>query len=237
MLHLESAVPTYLSDSLLLHDDHRDPFTAAIVIAFLSGHDNSAMKSPILFASITFTIHGELTYHALQLASQVPVRNILAIAGESFVLGQKIHSIQQFDQAKTSLLTWTGTEAAAEAMYHAAKILRLAFGNGPVGMLIEDWTLYLAALVCWATGIWGQGGTSESLGYLREDHDVDAQMQNFLMRFTDVGDDIAVGSGNGDFIGTRACLAWTLKRIAGRGKGGLITDAEYVLKKLLKRIA
>ena len=173
---------------------------------------------------------------ATQLASHLPVRTLLAVAGESFVLGHKVQSMQQYANAKTTLSNWIKTEGAAKAMYHAAHVLRLIFDRGPIGTLWEDWTLYLASLACWAVGIWTSSAGTHSPARSLDESQVEPRLRSFLARFDYDGENTSIDPSVTHYVGTRACLAWTWKKLAGQGKGGLVTDAQFVLRKLVLRL-
>lgn len=236
LINHEPAYPTCLYDAMTNSRNLDDPFIASIMIAFLASHGETITPEPTALATITSSPQGALIYHATQLVSHIPLRSILAVAGESFVLGHKIQSMQQYGNAKTSLDKWTETEGAAKAMYHAARLLRLIFDRGTIGILWEDWTLYLAALVCWTVGIWTQSAGIPRIAGPLDESQIEPQMRSFLARFNCDGENASTDPSVTDYVGTKACLAWTSKKIAGQGKGGLVSDAHFVLKKLVKRL-
>lgn len=107
-------------------------------------------------------------YHAFQMASFIPVRSLLIVAGESWFLGRKIEQETEYLQAKRTVREWVreATNPSLDevprvlmAHWHALKVLRMIVNVGEnvrpfrsTNMLHEDWVVYLAALVCWARG-------------------------------------------------------------------------------------
>ncbi|KAK5081969.1 hypothetical protein LTR05_007111 [Lithohypha guttulata] len=117
-------------------------------------------------------------YHVFQMAKYMPVRAILAVAGDSWLLGKKIESESDYDQAKSVVREWvnmtktaTPSEQVADfirAHWHALKVLRTIINledkKAPfrtTHMLHEDWAVYLATLVCWIRG-YGHSGKVQS---------------------------------------------------------------------------
>jgi len=106
-------------------------------------------------------------YHVFQMSKHVPVRSLLIVAGESWFLGRKIEREAEYNQARHIVREWiaraTSTDPSVEvssnikAHWHAIKLLRMVVGASEsiqhfrtTNMLHEDWSIYLAALVCWA---------------------------------------------------------------------------------------
>ncbi|RMD42376.1 hypothetical protein DV735_g2751, partial [Chaetothyriales sp. CBS 134920] len=107
--------------------------------------------------------------HAMSFIRHTPLTQLLIVSGESWILGKKLESESDFQTAKQALRTWVSTNPASMiALWHATKVLRqqIKFLTGDsdgqtiaatfetTHMLHEPWCVYLAALVCWAHGLY-----------------------------------------------------------------------------------
>jgi hypothetical protein len=116
---------------------------------------------------IMTTFRNESKMNAFLMFYYIPLQDLLAIAGDTWVFGRKISQASAFHAAQSRLKTWSSSRAAAAATQCACRILqaeitqhvpRSAFHapNDQVGRLegcISDyWVLYIASLVCWAFG-------------------------------------------------------------------------------------
>ena len=109
----------------------------------------------------------DFTYHSLVSARLTPLRDLLTIASESWLLGRKVESETDFQTAKLNLRLWVeaGT-ASIEALWHATQLLRTLIepSDLPIGerlklsefrsthLLHEEWGIYLSVLIAWAHG-------------------------------------------------------------------------------------
>lgn len=108
-------------------------------------------------------------YHVFQMAKHIPIRNLLIVAGESWLLGRKIEQETEYNQAKHIIREWVNQATGSnprkqvanilQAHWHALKVLRMVVDPNQglqtfrsTNMLHEDWSIYVAALVCWAHG-------------------------------------------------------------------------------------
>ena len=174
-----------------------------------------------LAQSIEQTPRCLFSYHAALLAAHAPVSELLAVSGESFILGEKLPTRDLFQQAIHDLRRWTADGSAAPALQHALQVLKIAMQNGRCGLIHEDWALTLAVLVCWACAIWpAQGEVQAALS--REGQETSHAVS---------GSSWAGGNTTIDWRGARACLAWVKDRIEGR-MGWLNQDAGGILRKL-----
>jgi hypothetical protein len=97
----------------------------------------------------------------------IPLQDLLAIAGDTWVFGRKISQASAFHAAQSRLKTWSSSLVAAAATQCACRILqaeitqhvpRSAFHapndqvNRLEGCISDYWVLYIASLVCWAFG-------------------------------------------------------------------------------------
>ncbi|KAK4936464.1 hypothetical protein LTR66_015336, partial [Elasticomyces elasticus] len=108
-------------------------------------------------------------YHVFQMSNNIPVRELLIVAGESWFLGRKVEQELDYDKAKQTVRQWVEERCTisttkdekdvVSAHWHALRVLRMLVNHDEIGqalrttnMLHEDWATYLAALVCWARG-------------------------------------------------------------------------------------
>lgn len=112
--------------------------------------------------------HGpaEFDIHAHSTAQHTPIRSLLIVSGESWLFGRKLEHEETFVAAKSHLREWVDSNQSQTALWHATALLRIVFDvrpNSPLqpvngtsnqgremGMLHEQWCIYIAALVCWA---------------------------------------------------------------------------------------
>lgn len=108
------------------------------------------------------------TFHAREMARNTPIRQLLVVSGESWIMGKKLENEAEFQNAKKNLRVWVESNFESRvAFWHALRLIRgsaqfiptdstntglfVSFDDSP--MLHEPWVLYLAALVCWAYGV------------------------------------------------------------------------------------
>ena len=111
----------------------------------------------------------EFNRHAMTLAKCTPLRSLLLVSGESWIFGKKLESEQDFQTARTDLRNWVSMgNGSLTALWHATALLRsqITFSGDDTTtadfhatfpktqMLHEPWCIYLAALVCWAHGLY-----------------------------------------------------------------------------------
>jgi hypothetical protein len=99
-----------------------------------------------------------------KLLQVIPVRALLAVSGESWILSEKVPSPQAFTTLKTTLRTWVTQlwsaptaqsqfVAIKEALRLSVEILQMALDQQPDAFTLgmgTDMGLYFAALVLWA---------------------------------------------------------------------------------------
>ena len=104
--------------------------------------------------------------HVREMARNTPIRQLLVVSGESWILGKKLENEAEFQDAKRNLRVWVDSNFESRvALWHATQLIRsrakftadstnteflVSFQD--THMLHEPWALYLAALVCWAYG-------------------------------------------------------------------------------------
>ncbi|KAI9753359.1 MAG: hypothetical protein M4579_005184 [Chaenotheca gracillima] len=143
------------------------PFEASIVVALTltsNGMSTDDQVDELLRHRLEErypTSHSLLiTCNSFQVLHFTPLRDLLAVTGQTWVLGRKMSSHAEFAAAKDRLNAWVLTPAASKAVWHAGHVLRHAFHassmgfmwNNPGDDLHDQWNVYVAALVCWAYG-------------------------------------------------------------------------------------
>ena len=107
-------------------------------------------------------------FHAREMARNTPIRQLLVVSGESWIMGKKLENEGEFHEAKKNLRVWVESNLESRvALWHALRLIRGCANFMPTDstntglfvsfrdtqMLHEPWVLYLAALVCWAYGV------------------------------------------------------------------------------------
>ncbi|CAG8976305.1 hypothetical protein HYALB_00005711 [Hymenoscyphus albidus] len=100
------------------------------------------------------------TYLALH---YTPLHDLLAVAADTWIFSQKVTPPERFHSAQIDLGSWSRSAKAAHAVHHACRILSInlaqwsdvpsnsCHSNGIV-CITNYWSLYMAALICWAYG-------------------------------------------------------------------------------------
>jgi len=159
-----------------------DPFQSSILIAVF--YNWSEIASPYINAPVTedidhildpsFTTKQRLL--TAKLLQVTPIRALLAVSGESWILFEKVPSQQAYNRFKTTLRTWVSQVwsspedasqpvASKEAMRLAIQILHMALEEQPEGFELNmgsDMGVYFAALVLWAATTAGSSPKSVS---------------------------------------------------------------------------
>ncbi|MCJ1475092.1 hypothetical protein MMC13_003752 [Lambiella insularis] len=166
-----------------------------------------------------------LSLHALSMATRAPIPSLLTVAAESWLFSRKVETPAEWANAKIQLRNWVHGDEASKAVWHAGHVLRAYFArqkDEPISGLHELWSLYLAAMVCWAYGFSVlphlQQANQSAEGYL-------ASLD--LPSWKDV--ESVRGAG-----GTQNVLASVRARLKGKGNGALITEGERVLERLIE---
>ncbi|KAK3678959.1 hypothetical protein LTR78_001412 [Recurvomyces mirabilis] len=103
----------------------------------------------------------QLAYHTFMLCRHTPVRDLLAVAGESWVMAEKMGSQAQYMASQMVARSWASRTAGEHcnimnrmpiqlAYFHALQILQLSAKHANTGLIFHDWSIYLAAVVVWA---------------------------------------------------------------------------------------
>lgn len=101
----------------------------------------------------------QMAYHTFEMCKNTPIRALLAVAGETWVMGEKLSAPQEFAEQQRIAKDWLELAAPLglhgsvnDAVSHALKILELNQANQKSGLLFQEWSLYLASVVIWARG-------------------------------------------------------------------------------------
>ncbi|KAI9692171.1 MAG: hypothetical protein M1822_006401 [Bathelium mastoideum] len=131
-----------------------DTFRSALLVAAAKETEPSLLDS----ARLEQTSSTQLLYLANLLSHYTPLRPLLAVAGETWVMGEKLATNDEYQSLRAQLRAWTTEQGHTDsaAINTALRILRLELNRPPAEAqtftLIEQWAIYLAALVLWATG-------------------------------------------------------------------------------------
>lgn len=93
--------------------------------------------------------HIDLARQTFALCNSVPIRALLAVAGESWVMAEKLSLYADYKAYQQTLKLWTDT-SATDAFAHALKIIHLHRVHPRTACLYHEWSLHLASLVVWA---------------------------------------------------------------------------------------
>ncbi len=119
----------------------------------VSQQDNYAS----LFSMMEQSPRSKLAYHTGKLCRLTPIRDLLAVAGESWVMSEKLETAKQFAEAQHRCQEWASAKAlepfeepVQKAVHHALKILELHQNYPKTGTLFQEWSIYIASVVIWA---------------------------------------------------------------------------------------
>jgi hypothetical protein len=135
-----------------------DIFTSMLLLAYAHKESTSLRPehcsaqrhtpTPTL-ASQSPSPHIQLAQQSFALSTLVPVRALLAVAGDSWILDGKLGSRAEFAKAQADVREWATTNTAA-ALPFAIEIIRLHKLHTKTTFLFHEWSLHLAVLVVWA---------------------------------------------------------------------------------------
>lgn len=105
----------------------------------------------------------QLTYHTFALCENVLMRDLLAVAGETWIMSEKLTREEEYINAQRKIRSWatnrrdsvagfSGDESQQVqlAIAHALKILEIHRVQPRTGVLFQEWAAYLASIVIWA---------------------------------------------------------------------------------------
>jgi hypothetical protein len=95
--------------------------------------------------------------HAHLALYHTPLRQLLALTGESWVLGKKITSHSDFEAMKPVIRSWTVSQFGELATWYACNFLRDCFSEDygatrPFHHISDYWSIYTCTLIVWAFG-------------------------------------------------------------------------------------
>ena len=167
------------------------------------------------------------------LAIHTPVQHLLAVSGETFVLGQKLTTRDQFHEAYGELQAWLTSGRAVPAIQSALRLFSMSLHGERIGLIYEDWVVTLAALVFWACTMWPQQGHTQGQLSQLPTHGMTELVTKIIGTAMQQPEQAwREGQGIG-WNSARACLAYARQRIDGR-IGWLAQDASGVLGKLIE---
>jgi hypothetical protein len=165
-VHLPTYVYNVPTDMSVGPFDH---FQSLLLIAAYYNHFNNPalyLSPPVLpdiepiLDSSPITKHQLLTAKLMQVT---PVRALLAVSGESWILSEKVPSPPAFSSFKATLKTWVNglwsttpdpqSQAVKDALRVSIELLQHAISTPSYSLRLElgaDMGLYFAALVIWA---------------------------------------------------------------------------------------
>jgi hypothetical protein len=128
--------------------------TLALTYSSSGGRDTALVSQNLvsdlgLPAPLLNSAHVELVRQTRALCSTTPIRALLATAGESWVMAEKLSLYADYKAAQETVRLWTST-SADHALAHALQIIRLHRLHPKTLLFYHEWSLHLASLVIWA---------------------------------------------------------------------------------------
>lgn len=181
-------------------------------------------------------IRVELARQTLALCSSTPIRALLATAGESWVMAEKLSLPADYSAAQNTVRAWTVTSADA-AFARALEIIRLHRLYPKTTCLYHEWSLHLASLAVWAYTYARRSPktlrlsipSSTSPASIVRGHELDKALANLAQ--TEVNDNVI-------WDDTKCVLSWARSRIEKTDTArfcGVVSGAVDVLKVLVTR--
>jgi len=228
-----------------------DVFASMLLIAYTNSKNrqfrpnsshSTSMPPPLSHHS---SPHTQLAHQTFALAVKVPIRALLAVAGESWIQAEKLSSRAEYAQAQTDLGKWTTSAAATEALPLAIKILRLHRLHHKTTFLFHEWSLHLAVLVVWAKNYAERNSMTGENQRLRLEVPgslgvssgavAGPGLDGFVARLVNHG--VYPGAGL-TWQDVKALLVWAKGRLEKGGIArfcGVVNGAVYVLAALVER--
>jgi hypothetical protein len=194
------------------------------------------------------------TYLALH---YTPLRDLLAISGDSWLFSQKILDQEDFQRRQVSVRAWSTSVQAGAASTFAAKALLAFFDtndNAPnsrnsternqhegewiMSDISDYWALYVCALICWALShrtTRGAGLPSASTYNVNSaSGKAEREAKGWLRMVASLGPESAAQNvrGRREALGVLGMVRRRLEDEAVGGKSRLLVDAVRVLKNL-----
>ncbi|KAK5108335.1 hypothetical protein LTR62_008431 [Meristemomyces frigidus] len=203
-----------------------------------------------LLLAIEQTPRTRMAYHTLMLCRHTPVRDLLAVAGESWVMAEKLATPAQYIASQIAARSWaarTTDDLTGEvsdqtpiqlAHYHALQILQISLSTPDTGLLFQPWSLYLASLVIWSRAY--IASEAQPAGRKKPRLSIPNPFEPRLLPF-EVEESVKLTVQGTRVIGTREAkcvLLWVVGKIEwgdGLHVSGLSSGAVDVLGKLIAR--
>ena len=202
---------------------------------------------------LTRLFPASLAAHIYLALHYTPLRDLLAVAGDTWVFAKKVTPPSAFHAAQSRLKAWSQSLAAARATQYACKVLQARLGDLSVpseceqrsasqALCISDyWGLYTAALICWAFGQRYQlafGKSSTMQGASRDSSDPDQDRVKALlytrsMLELDTSNLLtSKASMRGDTSGLIDAVRALLETVGVGSKCMMLVDAVCVLRRI-----
>ena len=187
------------------------------------------------------TPRSKLVYHATALCKHTPIRDLLAVAGESWIMAEKMRNQADYSAAQLNLRNWASefqddSSDSHFALKHALEIFKIHQHCTRPGLLFDDWTLHLASIVVWAkayNSIETRRRPCESVSGPTEPSESSHEVQQAVTRVVRAGADAPIS-----WKDAKRVLLWSkakLERANAAHACGLTNGALDVLGKLISR--
>lgn len=146
-----------------------DMFQSMLLMAVLAdGNDfDNAAYAPDrskLLSKMDLSPRVKMAHHTFMLCRYTPIRDLLAVAGESWVMAEKLSNQTEYTAAQLATRHWaratrdsatefnldSSQQSIASAIKHALTILELHLNHPKTGLLFQEWAVYLASITLWA---------------------------------------------------------------------------------------
>lgn len=247
-------------------DQPHDTFQSSLMIACLTDLDinpsicgvnlDDGSENPSILPTLDPSAHTRMAYHVAMLCRHSPVRELLAVAGESWVMAEKLCSQAEFTLAQTTAHEWASgvhplepqdlldqPTSMPQALFHARKILGIYATQPRTSLQYQEWSIYLSSLVIWARAYVSTTTSPDPTKISRLSIPNPLQRQSSPSEEREAEQSVAalLRAGSSSPIGPREArhvLLWTKTRIEqvdAAHECGVTNGAVDVLKKLLLR--
>lgn len=239
---------TAAADMALSSGRSMDPFQSTTVLCHFVSNQNSERKSDNKLHIFRGCLHnikddhlnrGLLTYHALVMVKKTPLAALLTVSGESWIFGHKLSEEADFHASKATLRAWAeDTDNSSQAVWHATALLRGVMRNETgIYTLHEQWSIYLAALICWAFGFVAQPGTDPLTELWDFAADVSVEDQEMWAYLSAMDKPSWELMANVPMRWRTAGLLECVRRRISGPMGGLLNEAQSVLARLVEGVS
>jgi hypothetical protein len=223
-----------------------DVFQSAVLVAAHYNHFGGVTHPPVLdldhfHNGCPATRYRLLTAKLLQL---VPLRALLAVSGETWILSEKVASESAFAALKATLQAWLSSPASpvAEALNLSVAILRLAVTDGPAILDLgfgSGMGIYFASLVLWARTASSHLNPPTTLPTDAPSTPPCTQLTAAFLSFLNTSPDASTTTAHAQ-SGARAMLLWVKTRLRGAHAGDadageLVGSVVGALERLVRR--